>query len=86
MHSGTFWNILHTFWNILHTFWNMLHTFWNILHTFWNILHAVWNILEHSEAEFQLVHTDRQTDRQTLGLVELRLCSQKLHLRKLQTF
>merc|ERR1712110_770777 len=45
---------------------------WICIHsgTFWNILHAFWNILEHS---FQLVH--RQTDTQTLGLVELHLRS-----------
>ena len=83
--------ILHTFWNILthsayclehaRTFWIFfIHsgTFWNILHTFWDILEHFAYILEHSgccrRLNFNLM-THGQTDRRTLGLVELRLRS-----------
>ena len=38
--------------------------------TFWNILHTFWNILEHS-TYLHTFWTDGQTDRHTLGLVEL---------------
>ena len=65
---------------------NILYAFWNILEhsrTFWNSLEqsgTVWNSLElyrlHTLREFQIgTHTDRRTDGQTLGLVELRLRS-----------
>ena len=48
-------------------------TFWNILEhsgTFWNILDIVEGC---RKVDFQVDHG--QTDTQTLGLVELRLCS-----------
>ena len=47
-------------------------TFCNILHSFWNILEHSACILEHSGTFFS---TCPQTDRQTLGLVELRFAA-----------
>ena len=70
-------------------FWNILHAFWNILDYFACILEHSAYILEHSgsvyfyiecckKVEFQHgLHTDRQIDRQILGLVELHLQKNK---------
>ena len=89
-----FWDILEHSECILNAFLKILEhsgTFWNILEhsgIFWNILdHSgrFWKILDVIEGcrkvDFQVDdgHTHGQTDRHTLGLVELRLRSQKQH-------
>ena len=83
MHSGTFY---------MHSGSFCMHSGTFCMHSgiFWNILHSFWTIHEHSacildivegcrKAYFQIDHT--QTDRHTLGLVGLRLHSQKPHLK-----
>ena len=77
MHSVTFWNILHAFWNILELSACILEhsgTFCMHSETLWNILDVVEGCIK---VYFQVdhTHTDRRTDRHTLGLVELRLRS-----------
>ena len=70
MHSATFLNFLHAFWNIILETCTVLYCFvlssnvlsWFCLCAFLRI--SDWNL-------------DTQTDRQTLGLVGMRLCSQK---------
>ena len=74
MHSGTFWNILHAHWNILELSACILkHSGTFCMHsgTFWNILDVVDGC---RKVDFQVddTCTDRQEDRHTLGLVELR--------------
>ena len=77
MHSGTFWNILHAFLSILLAFSNTLkHSTCILKHSAFILEHSPF-ILEHSVCI--LVHSGpidhKQTDRQTLGLVELCLHS-----------
>ena len=75
MHVGLFWKIIHAFWILEHST-RILDSGTFCMHsgTFWNIL----DVVEGSrKVDFQVDdgQTDRQTDTQTLGLVELRLRS-----------
>ena len=83
MYSGTFCMHSRTFWNILHAFWNILEHSSYILEHFACILEHSASILEHSACILEhsgtfCMHSDQlTTDTHTLGLVGLRLRSQK---------